>query len=102
MNKPLPKEERMKLFIKKPRVTGVDDTFVRLIQIATENKEIREQILAILSLDAFNRKSALNTFIQNMRLKGAPGEFISAIATFLDDAVAEKALSILKRGKGIG
>jgi hypothetical protein len=30
-----------------------------------------------------------------MRLKGAPGEFISAIATFLDDGVAEKALSLL-------
>jgi hypothetical protein len=75
------KEERMKLFAKKKRQpAGVDETFVRLIQIAEEDPEIREQILCILSLDAFNRKSALNTYIQNMRLKGAPMEFISAIA----------------------
>ena len=92
----------MKQFAKNARTAGVDSTFVRLIQIASEDPEIREQILYILSLDAFNRKSALNTFIHNMRLKGAPSEFVSAIACFLDDGVAEKALSILSNDNGKG
>jgi hypothetical protein len=92
----------MKRFTKGTQSAGVDETFVRLIQIATEDQEIREQLLRILSLDSFNRKSALNTYIQNMRLKGAPGEFISAIATFLDDGVAEKALSLLSKDSGKG
>jgi hypothetical protein len=86
----------MKLFYKKEQAPGVSDTFVRLIEIAQEDLEIKQQILSILSLDSFNRKSALNTYIQNMKLKGAPGDFISAVATFLDDEVAEKALSLLK------
>ena len=94
----------MKLFAKRSRSAGDDEAFVSLIQVAIEDPEIREQILRILSLDAFNRKSALNTFIQEMRFKGAPHEFVSAIACFLDDGVAEKALSILcKDGEtGIG
>jgi len=92
----------MKLFTKKTKAAGVDETFVRLIQIATEDQKIREQILHILSLDSFNRKSALNTYIHNMRLKGAPAEFISAIAAFLDDGVAEKALSLLGKDSGKG
>jgi hypothetical protein len=89
----------MKQFTKKLQTEGVDETFIRLIQIAREDLKIREQLLSILSLDAFNRKSALNTYIYNMKLKGAPNEFVSAIAFFLDDEVAEKALSIL--GKDI-
>ena len=87
----------MRLFSKRMQSVGDDETFVRLIQVAREDPEIREQILGILSLDPFNRKSALNTFIYEMRLKGAPHEFISAIACFLDDGVAEKALAILSK-----
>jgi len=89
-------------FDKKARTAGDDETFVRLLQVASEDPGIREQILRILSLDAFNRKSALNTFIHNMRLKSAPGEFVSAIACFLDDKVAEEALSILRNDSGKG
>jgi len=85
----------MKKFTKKIQTAGDDETFVRLIQIAREDQEIKEQILRILSLDAFNRKSALNTYIHNMKLKGAPSEFISAISCFLDDVVVEKALPLL-------
>jgi hypothetical protein len=94
----------LKLFGKNEEEAGVDETFVRLIQLAGEDPKIKEQILWILSLDSFNRKSALNTFIHNMKLKGAPGDFVSAIACFLDDEVAEKALSILSwdAGKDIG
>ena len=94
----------MKLFGKAKRSPGDDETFVRIIQVAGEDPEIREQILRILSMDAFNRKSALNTFIGEMRLKGAPRDFVSAIACFLDNGVAEKALAILQNAgeKGIG
>jgi len=86
------------------RFAGDDETFVRLIQVAGEDAEIKKQILGFLSLDNFNRKSALNTFIHEMRLKGAPREFVSAIACFLDDGVAERALAILTkdREKGSG
>ena len=83
---------------------GDNETFVHLIQIAREETEIRRQMLGILSLDAFNRKSALNIFIQEMNPKDAPREFVSAISSLLDDGVARRALEILNedRGESIG
>jgi hypothetical protein len=66
-----------------------------LLQVAQEDPEVKEQLSAILRLDDFNRKSALNTFLQEMQLKQAPKEFVSAIASLLDDEVAEKALEML-------
>ncbi len=86
----------MELFKKQPRPAADNETFVRLIQVARENPAIRNRLKTILSLETFHRKSALNTFIEEMRLKGAPQEFVSAIACFLDNVVANKALRILK------
>ena len=72
-----------------------NETFVRLIQVAKEDPEIREQLRSILSLDKFNRKSALHSFLEQMRLRQAPEEFLAAIACFLDDRVAENGLELL-------
>jgi len=87
----------MRLFWRKRRSAGEDEAFVRIIQVAGEDPGIRTLLLRILSLDAFNRKSALNTLIDDMKLNGTPREFISAFACFLDDGVAEKALAILRK-----
>ena len=72
-----------------------DETFVRLIQVAKEDPEIKEQLLSILSLDEFHRKSALHSFLEQMRLMQAPEKLRSAIACFLDDRIAEKGLELL-------
>jgi len=85
----------MKPFGKKKDSVGENEPFVNLIRVAQEDDKIRSQLLGILSLDKFNRKSALNTLLEDMRLKGAPEEFVSAITCLLDDDVAEKALEIL-------
>ena len=87
----------MKLFSKKLLSAGDDETFVRLIQIAREDPEVRKKILCFLHLDPFNRKSTLNTFIQQMKLKGAHSEFVSAVSCFLDDQASEKAREILSK-----
>ena len=77
------------------KTVGENDAFIRLIQIAQEDKEIREQLIKILSLNSFNRKSALNTFIEHMLLKKAPKEFVEAVSSLLDENVAKKTLEIL-------
>jgi len=71
------------------------EAFLRLMQIARENEEIRKKLINILVLDEFNKSSALNTFIEEMRQQNAPVEFITAIACLLDPKVAEKALELL-------
>jgi len=83
-------------FNKKKDSLETNETFVRLIRLAQGDEDTRKKLIAILSLDDANRKSALNTFVSEMTLTRAPQEFIEAIASFLNDEVATKALSVLK------
>lgn len=89
----------MVLFRKRKRFAGQNDSFVTLIRVAQEDAKIRKQLFTILTQNKFNRKSILNSYLEDMRIKQAPQELISAVACLLDDDVAEKALQILTSGK---
>ena len=88
----------MVLFRKRKKFAGQNDPFITLIRVVQENTEIRERLFTILTLDKFNRESILNSYLEEMRLKQAPAEFISAIACLLDYDIAQKALEILQEG----
>ena len=77
----------------------VDDAVVALMQVAKETSEIRNTLIAILKEDDFNRESILNTYIEEMRYKGAPRSFISSLACLLDKSVAQKAYEFLTDSK---
>lgn len=85
----------MGLFGKKDASVADEETFVRLIQVAREDPAIRDQLRALLSLDDFNRQSAIRSMLEEMRLNRAPGELISAFACLLDRQIAEKAMEVL-------
>ncbi|MFC1885909.1 hypothetical protein ACFLZM_02495 [Thermodesulfobacteriota bacterium] len=85
----------MFFFQKKKNSVGDNEDFVTLMRVAQENDEVRTRLLQLLSLDDFNRKSALNTWLDDIRLKGAPKELVSAIACLTDNGVAQKAFDIL-------
>ena len=70
----------MGLFRKKSSSTEVSEPFVTLIQVAREDPDIKSRLLGIVSLDAFNRKSALNTLMEDMRLRGAPTELMRSLS----------------------
>jgi hypothetical protein len=73
-----------------------DDDFIRLIQVARDDPEIRHQLLSILSLDPFHRESVLNSWLDQLKHQNAPPEFIRAIRCLTDTAIAGKALELLK------
>ena len=77
----------------------VEEAFVTLIRAAQEDSEFRSQIVNLVSLDQFNRESALNTFLEHLRLNQAPKYLVSAVAILLDPKVAEKALDILTNNR---
>ena len=83
-------------FHKEKKAVSKDKTFVALVHEAQEDADFRKQLCRILSLDEFNRKSALNTLIANMSLQKAPGKLIDAMGNLLDDAVAKKTLEMIK------
>ena len=72
-----------------------DEAFVTFMQVAKEDPEIKQTVIGILGQDEFNRTSILNTYIEEMRYKGAPESFISALACLLDKDVAQKAYDVL-------
>ncbi len=80
---------------KKEQENNLDETFIRLIQVANEDKEIRNKLITILSLDKEKRKFMLNTWLQEMKYKKAPSDFLTSISYFLDDDIAERALKII-------
>jgi len=84
---------------RKRKTVGENDGFVSLMQVAQEDNEIRSRLLAILNQPEFHRKSMLHTFIQDMKLRSAPLELISAIKCLLDDAVAGRALDLLQKNR---
>lgn len=79
------------------RSVAEDETFVNLIVIAREDPEVRRTLEAILTADAFHRKSMLNTWLDDLRAKKAPKDFITALGHLLDDEVAEKALEMIRK-----
>ncbi|MCK4797651.1 MAG: hypothetical protein KAT05_09730 [Spirochaetes bacterium] len=74
-----------------------NEAFITLIEIAKEDKKIKNMLLPILRLDHFNRKSVLNTYISKMKLKNAPKNFTEAISYLLDDEIANKVLEIIEK-----
>lgn len=73
-----------------------DQDFVRLIQVIKEEPEIRQTLRPILELDNFNRKSALHTWLEELRLKKAPLKFKKILSHLLDDEIARKTLEIIR------
>ncbi len=74
---------------------AVSDEFIRLIEIAEEDKSIHDTLLSILSMDRPRRQLALEELLEKMQGDGAPKDFVDTIAVLRDDAIAEKALDIL-------
>ncbi len=80
---------------KRSKSIAEDETFIRLIQVAQEEPEIRNRLKSILTQDDFNRRSLINTWIEELKLQKAPSDFIKALSYFLDESVAVSTLELL-------
>ncbi len=85
------------MFWKSKKSVGDNDAFVTLVKVAQNDPEVHATLVAILGQPPFHRKSLLNRLIQDMRVKGAPRNLISAIAELLDDSVAEKVADVIEK-----
>lgn len=74
------------------------ESLVYLLQLAHEDSDIFEQLSFILSLEPFHRKSALNSLVDEMKIKGAPEEIVAAMSILLDNKIAQKAKEIMHQG----
>jgi hypothetical protein len=73
-----------------------EEALITLIHAAREDRKFRREVLKILRLEPFHRKSALGSYISTMELKAAPPSFVQAIALLRDDHVAETARAVIE------
>ena len=86
----------MQLSDKNKHFVSDDEDFIALVQVLKDDYKIRSKIEPILSLDQFNRKSTLNTWLEQLKFQQAPEKFINLLSCLLDDDIAKKLLQVIK------
>jgi len=80
----------MKLFDQNKPFVADNENFIALVQVLKEDYKIRSKIEPILSLDKFNRKSALNTWLEQLKFQQAPEKFVALLSCLIDVDIAKK------------
>ncbi len=78
---------------------GENESFVLLMRAAQEDSDFSKKVCTVLAMPEFHRKSAINSMVDNMKLNGISPNIVSAIASLIDNKVAEDALKLLQESK---
>ena len=74
----------MLAFFKRFRSDCGIDPLVALVRVAQQDPKIMTWLTGLLSLDNFNRKSLINTLLQQWQLQQFPGDFVAALEILLE------------------
>ncbi len=86
----------MRLFGKRERTLADNDAFVALLRVAQENREISDQLVALLQKPGLQRYARIDMLVRDMTRQSAPPDFVQTIAALRDDEVANKVLALLR------
>jgi len=78
-----------------PRSVAEIDSFITMLQVACEDREINDRLAKLLSLPDPKRQTVLHAWVSDLLIAQAPRDFTTAIACLLDDTVAEKAYEVI-------
>ena len=70
-----------------------------LVQTAQEDTVIKQRILELLRLNSYERRSALNVWLEQLRLRNASEELLYVLSCLFDDAMAQKTLILITKSK---
>ena len=73
-----------------------NETFITLLRIARNDREVRDTLITIISLPSMQRKAVLNRLIRDMQAQDAPADFVLAISELMADDVADQAGKLLQ------
>ncbi len=89
------------MFIKKLldlfKSTPDEDVFVTFMQVALENEDIRQQVLAIVALPHKERQMHLDNWKVELQTENAPEPLIVALSYLEDDNLADRARFLLTK-----
>jgi len=81
--------------IEAPKSVAEIESFITMLQVACENRDINDKLERLLSLPDEKRQTVVRAWVSDLLVGGAPKDFTAAIACLLDDAVAEKAYEVI-------
>ena len=70
-----------------------------LVQTALEDPVIKQRMLKMLQLNSFERRSVLNIWLEQLRLRNASEELLYVLSCLFDDAIAQKTFSLINKSK---
>jgi hypothetical protein len=70
-----------------------------LILTVLEDDVIKNRILELLQLAPFERRSVLNSWLEQLRLREASENLLSALSYLSDDVMARKMYALIKTSK---
>ncbi len=79
------------------RTVGDNETFVTLTPRSSTDTRRKKDAERNPPTVTFSTQVTADTLVEEMRMKGAPVEFFSAISALLDDDVAERAKELIQK-----
>lgn len=73
------------------------DALACLIQIARKDPVIKHRLINVLQLNSFERRSVLNIWLEQLRLRNASDELLHVLTGLFDDANAQITLSLINK-----
>jgi hypothetical protein len=70
-----------------------------LVQTVLEDGVIKNRILELLQLEPFERRTVLNSWLEQLRLRDASENLLSALSYLSDDVMARKMYSLINTSK---
>lgn len=74
-------------------------SFINLVQIIRDDREINKRLKQMLQMDSYQRRSVLNNWVEQLRRQNASENLLSAFSCLFDDTVAEKVLVLINDHK---
>jgi len=67
----------------------------KLVLVIRDDPLINEKVIQLLQLDSFQRRSVLNIWLEQLRVRHASENLLSALSSLFDDTIAEKVLTLI-------
>ena len=73
------------------------ESFATLIEIMRDDQDINEKVMAVLRLDSYKRRAILNDWLEQLRIRNASEDLLSALSSLFDDNVAGEVLILINK-----
>jgi hypothetical protein len=75
------------------------EPFQKLILAIRDDPLLNKRIMYILQMDSFKRRTVLNNWLENLRIRHASDNLLSALSCLFDDTIANKVLQLITKHK---